>query len=307
MEENQNSNPTARDEQAPLKELSSKLKTEPSISSTPETQNLIPHQESADNSTLTPEPASTNMEVHHHGHVHHEKKWKEYLFQFFMLFLAVFCGFLAEYMLEHRIEKERASTYIKSFYEDLNTDENNLSQVINSLSIQHMAADSLPTMLKNVDIKKPANSIYFNLRRVTRNWPLNLYINDRTVVQLRNSGGMRLIENKRIADSIVAYYKEVDYIQYYQERLLTFTQSLRANYADLLDGNAYEKVIDKKDQIIYPSDPLYLRSTDTKVINDCIIKINDIKGLCGSVRQSVIDLQQKAKNIKKFIAKEHSL
>jgi hypothetical protein len=37
------------------------------------------------------------MEVHHHGHVHEKKKWKEYLFQFFMLFLAVFCGFLAEY------------------------------------------------------------------------------------------------------------------------------------------------------------------------------------------------------------------
>ncbi len=27
------------------------------------------------------------MEVHHHGHVHEKKKWKEYLFQFLMLFL----------------------------------------------------------------------------------------------------------------------------------------------------------------------------------------------------------------------------
>ncbi|MCW3109721.1 MAG: hypothetical protein JWQ09_4227, partial [Segetibacter sp.] len=272
-----------------------------------ETQNLIPPIESDNNSTLSQQPATRNMEVHHHGHVHNEKKWKEYLFQFFMLFLAVFCGFLAEYMLEHRIEKERASTYIKSFYEDLDTDENKLYQVINSLSRQYQAADSLPSMLKNADLKKPANSIYFNLRRATRNWPINLYINDRTVVQLRNSGGMRLIENKSISDSIVAYYKEVDYIQYYQERLLTFTQSLRANYSDLLDGNAYEKVIDKNDQIIYSSDPLYLRSTDAKVINDCIIKINEIKGLCGSIRNSVLGLQQKAKNIKKFIAKEHQL
>jgi hypothetical protein len=47
------------------------------------------------------------MEVHHHGHVHEKKKWKEYVFQFFMLFLAVFCGFLAEYQLEHMIEKQR--------------------------------------------------------------------------------------------------------------------------------------------------------------------------------------------------------
>ncbi len=43
------------------------------------------------------ESQTETMEVHHHGHVHEKKKWKEYLFQFFMLFLAVFCGFLAEY------------------------------------------------------------------------------------------------------------------------------------------------------------------------------------------------------------------
>ena len=47
-----------------------------------------------------PKQATETMEVHHHGHVHEKKKWKEYLFQFLMLFLAVFCGFLAEYQLE---------------------------------------------------------------------------------------------------------------------------------------------------------------------------------------------------------------
>ena len=35
-----------------------------------------------------------NMEVHHHAHHQHEKKtWKSYFWEFFMLFLAVFCGF----------------------------------------------------------------------------------------------------------------------------------------------------------------------------------------------------------------------
>ena len=44
-------------------------------------------------------PETETMEVHHHGHINEKKKWKEYLFQFLMLFLAVFCGFLAEYQL----------------------------------------------------------------------------------------------------------------------------------------------------------------------------------------------------------------
>ena len=44
------------------------------------------------------------METHHHTHTP-RKKWTHYLWEFLMLFLAVFCGFLAEYQLEHKIEK----------------------------------------------------------------------------------------------------------------------------------------------------------------------------------------------------------
>lgn len=33
------------------------------------------------------------------------KKWTHYFWEFLMLFLAVFCGFLAEYQLEHKIEE----------------------------------------------------------------------------------------------------------------------------------------------------------------------------------------------------------
>jgi len=35
------------------------------------------------------------MEVHSHAHTD-RKKWTHYLWEFLMLFLAVFCGFLAE-------------------------------------------------------------------------------------------------------------------------------------------------------------------------------------------------------------------
>ena len=36
-----------------------------------------------------------------------------------MLFLAVFCGFLAEYQLEHKIEKDREKVYMQNMLEDL--------------------------------------------------------------------------------------------------------------------------------------------------------------------------------------------
>ena len=43
------------------------------------------------------------MEVHAHTHTA-RKKWTHYFWEFIMLFLAVFCGFLAENQREHIIE-----------------------------------------------------------------------------------------------------------------------------------------------------------------------------------------------------------
>ena len=58
------------------------------------------------------------MEVHAHAHTA-RKKWTHYFWEFLMLFLAVFCGFLAEYQLEHKIERDREKKFIQTFIEDL--------------------------------------------------------------------------------------------------------------------------------------------------------------------------------------------
>ena len=55
------------------------------------------------------------MEVHAHSHTP-RKKWTHYFWEFLMLFLAVFCGFLAEYQLEHVIEQKREKQFIKASY-----------------------------------------------------------------------------------------------------------------------------------------------------------------------------------------------
>ena len=83
------------------------LKVEPGMS--------IEHKES---NTVANKPQTEEMEVHHHTHAGHGKKtWKDYFWEFLMLFLAVFCGFLAEYQLEHVVEHQREKEYIHSFIE----------------------------------------------------------------------------------------------------------------------------------------------------------------------------------------------
>src|SRR5687767_2995927 len=63
-----------------------------------------PPKEEEKEEHLTTIQDSEHMEVHHHSHPHGHKNWRTYAWEFAMLFLAVFCGFLAEYFLEHRIE-----------------------------------------------------------------------------------------------------------------------------------------------------------------------------------------------------------
>jgi hypothetical protein len=60
------------------------------------------------------------MEVHQHAHTS-RKKWTHYLWEFLMLFLAVFCGFLAEYQLEHKIERDRSRQFLQSMLVDVST------------------------------------------------------------------------------------------------------------------------------------------------------------------------------------------
>ena len=52
-----------------------------------------------------------------------------------MLFLAVFSGFMAEYQLEHKIEKDRESQYINSLLADLNEDTIVLTETITEYNV----------------------------------------------------------------------------------------------------------------------------------------------------------------------------
>ena len=66
-----------------------------------------------------------------------------------------------------------------------------------------------------------------HLRGITRSYCSRLYPNDRTIVQLRNAGGMRLIKNKSVSDSMVGYYRSADIIQFLTDEGLNNRRLLR--------------------------------------------------------------------------------
>src|SRR5215475_13846360 len=93
-------------------------------------QQTATNDQQSETSNVKPQ---TNMETHaHHLHKAPGKKWSHYLFEFLMLFLAVFCGFLAENFREHQVEKERARQYIHSLYLDFRFDTSRIAAVIDT-------------------------------------------------------------------------------------------------------------------------------------------------------------------------------
>ncbi len=156
-----------------------------------------------------PQPENKDMEVHHHAHHGHEKKtWKSYFWEFFMLFLAVFCGSMAELQVEHYLEHKREKQYIASMIKDLETDTANLSVVIKSYETLLKLQDSVFYSFDSIN--HGGNKIFMrHLGYYNRGFPD--FINaDATIQQLKNAGGFRLLRNKQTVDSIIAYTADIN-------------------------------------------------------------------------------------------------
>ena len=175
---------------------------------------IIPAEETK---SITPIQQTENMEVHHPHHVTHKKKWTEYLLEFFMLFLAVFLGFLAENQREHYVEHQREKQYITSMIEDIRSDTALLVHGIFWTNKILQRNDSLLTELQNPGILTNSKRAYYLWSE--SDYYLPFVNNDRTIQQLKNSGGLRLIRNKNVSDSIMEYDREFRWLFGSQDRL----------------------------------------------------------------------------------------
>jgi len=142
------------------------------------------------------------MEVHTHTHTP-RKKWTHYFWEFLMLFLAVFCGFLAEYQLEHKIEKERGNQYVISFYKDLVSDTARYTGIINNYRKKVAALKNYRNCFDSLKQKAGSSKCLENLFNYSERFA-DLIYSDGTLQQLRNAGGFRLLNNED-ADSISSY------------------------------------------------------------------------------------------------------
>ena len=119
-----------------------------------------------------------------------------------MLFLAVFCGFIAENQREHFMDHRREKKYISSLVRDVRRDTANISNLLTQYDMLLRNCDSVLSNFS--DARKFASGWSRSFLSILRGYPDFIYT-DQTMQQLKNAGGLRVIRNKAAIDSIVAY------------------------------------------------------------------------------------------------------
>jgi len=180
------------------------------------------------------------MEVHAHTHTE-RKKWTHYFWEFLMLFLAVFCGFLAENQREHMIEHQREKEFMRSLVQDLNTDANDIEV---NLGLAAVVTEKLDSFIYYLNEKDPDENAY-TLYRIgsVAGRIVQVSFNDRTSSQLKNAGNMRLIRNAKLSDSIQVYWTMVKVDESIAQRMLDI-QSKASDISGQMISNKYFQRID---------------------------------------------------------------
>src|SRR5687767_11533000 len=141
------------------------------------------------------------MEVHHHAHTP-RKKWTHYIWEFVMLFLAVFCGFLAENQREHYIEHQREKKYAKQLLKDLRNDSAYFAYKTRNIEKTFSGQDEFKRKIINgqatdMDILKGFLSVYSLF---------DANVTSTTFSQMKSSGSLRYIRNDELTSALTEYY-----------------------------------------------------------------------------------------------------
>lgn len=246
------------------------------------------------------------MEIHHHPkHSDKSRNYKEYLFEFFVIFIAIAGSFFAENLREHYVDKHKEKGYIRSMYLDLETESIRLKNVLDLNKTQIKGLDSLLGIMSKNLVKDDKNRFYYYNFKYASNY--NAFVSvDRALNQLMNNGGLNLIKNIAVSDGIMLYSNSLK---------STFTQ------AELLESR-FQKILDQQKDLIDLLDVMKLAqgtsiykmtkypdliTRDKKMINAYYYNIFTFKGSIIGYTQRLNDLIDRNTYLIQLIKKEYNI
>ncbi|SRR5258705_9443404 len=201
------------------------------------------------------------MEVHHHPKVE-KKKFKEYFLEFLMIFIAVTLGFFAESYREYLNDRSKEKEYIQSFIQDLASDTSQIDNLLGGYARKHKAMDTLLS-----ELKKPASlnhpDLLYKYLMYNKNVSF-LQPADGTLEQLKN-GGLRLIRNHAISDSIIAYSLKIKVILIHQNDLDISFHHLSDISSEIFDENQEDDFLYDRSILPQPERTFLLTKDPAKI------------------------------------------
>jgi hypothetical protein len=173
------------------------------------------------------------MEVHHHPHVE-RKKFKEYLLEGLMIFIAVTLGFFAESLREHVNNKEIEKDNIGSLIRNLQEDTLSLVAAIKFNEMKSLWVDSFVTLRrgKDPDTNFAKQFIYYAIKLSATQ---NFISNQTTFEQMKSSGSLRLIRSQGVLDSILQYESMYESIKLESDEVSKWYDKNQQQFAESMD------------------------------------------------------------------------
>ena len=249
------------------------------------------------------------MEVHAHSHTP-RKKWTHYFWEFLMLFLAVTLGFFVENQREHYVEHQREKQYAKTLYDDIKQDTTEIKYYIFEIDFATSRIDTFRNLVQRFNVKDlPGGTWYYYGRFATRNFKVTLQ--DATLQQLKNSGGLRYFKKPSVANAIARYDQvcrnlQTDLLQsamIYSELLQWRNQLFNAYYLDEI--MEFTISADKVDSFKKSDPPLFSEKKDDFIhyANLCQLRAYNNKYTLSYIR----DVLKKAEELIQILKKEYHL
>ncbi len=279
-------------------------------------EEIIPVDKSVIAEAATAEqPQTTNnqlqtedMEVHHHTHnpaaPNHKKKWTDYFWEFLMLFLAVFCGFMAEYQLEHKIERDREKVYMQNLLDDLKADTVIYSDYLSRNAVVRELVDTLTFLIKKPDRKKYISKLAYSARILTAKWK-QIAMVKRTYEDMKSSGHLRLIRKKEVAGKVSSYYNSLSELDTYNQVGMIWSNNYAQAMAKLFDGEALLKIIKEKKEVPLTADAMI--SEDKIAINELLTSAGYFYGALSLNNIVAANRNEDAKQLIELLIKEYHL
>ena len=246
------------------------------------------------------------MEVHAHTHTD-RKKWHHYFWEFFMLFLAVTLGFFVENMREHFVEHQREKQYIRSLVNDVAADTARLNELIQLRNDRERMFDSLSYLLDQGPPYDSTKMIYYYSIFIPRNVNLRFVANDGTMQQLKNAGGLRLIRNHFVVDSIVRYDVAIRSLTEIAENELSLVYDYRSIAHRFFDSRILDKMMNTNNLPAPPTNNPPLISFTKADLNEFNYKLFGIKALNRATRREIKKVLLQAENLLSMLKKEYHL